>query len=91
MLLQDNFMDFKSIKKENDAKLELFILADVNTDNNNKYINFSVNNNGAGDAPDAKLELHLPHKRGLSGHPGSIPGWGALPTFNIPKSNSLEK
>jgi hypothetical protein len=64
-------------KKKKEAKLESFILADINSNNSINYINISVYDNLQRQAPEAKLELHSSQKRGLSGHPGSIPGWGA--------------
>lgn len=70
------------ISRDNEAKLASFILADINLNNINNYLNVSVRNNVVGDdAPEAKLASHLSHKQGLSGHPGSIPGWGAPPAF----------
>lgn len=70
-------------KKEKDAKLEAHILPDIIIYTGNNYLNISVHNNNAGNIPDAKLELHLPYKQGPTRHPGSIPGWGALPAFKL--------
>lgn len=63
-------------KNKKEAKLELFILTDINNYNSNNYINVSIFNNNAELAPEAKLELHLPQKQSPDRHPGSIPGWG---------------
>lgn len=67
------------ISHDNEAKLASFILADINIYKDNNYLNFSINTNNAGDAPEAKLASHLSHKQGPSRHSGSIPGWGAPP------------
>ncbi len=40
------------------------------------YLNVSFNICNAGLAPDAQLEVHLPHKQGLHRLLGSIPSWG---------------
>ena len=57
---------------------------------NNKYINFSIDNNhvGVGRAAVTRMVLGLPDEQFLlSGRsPGSIPGSGAAPTTN----NSIE-
>lgn len=65
------------ILENHEALMETFILADINKDNNNNYINISVYGNLQGLAPEALMEMHSSQKRGLSGHLGSIPGWGA--------------
>ena len=70
-----------------EAQLEVFVLADINIYNGINYINLSVYINLQRLAPEAQLEVHSLHKRGLSGHPGSIPGWGAsVPNFSLIKS-----
>lgn len=55
-------MKLKRIKmlQNYEAHLEVFILADINIYNDIKYINISVNDNGAGLASEAQLEVHSP-------------------------------
>jgi len=58
----------KKANKKEEAKLESFILTDINVSNINNYLNVSVHDNLAGYAPEAKLELHLPQKQGPDRH-----------------------
>ena len=55
------------------------------------YLNFSFYHPHAGLVPVALMVMHSSDKRGLSGHPGSIPGWGgpALNSSNF-KSEVVE-
>lgn len=68
--------------KEKDAKVALMItqfFPEFNNDNDNSYINFSINNLNERGATVALMVMHSSNKRALlSGRiPGSIPGGGA--------------
>ncbi len=65
------------IKNKSEAQLADFILADNIYFNDGNYINVSIYDLLQRSAPEAQLAEHSPDKRGLSGHSGSIPGWGA--------------
>lgn len=69
------------IKRDSEAQLEVFILTDIIILMNTNYLNFSINDTLQRFALDAQLEVHLPQKRGLDGHSGSIPGEGASAFF----------
>lgn len=67
-----------------EAKLKSHVLPDINSNNNTKYINFSLYINLQRLAPEAKLASHLTDNQGPTRHPGSIPGWGAsVLIFNV--------
>ncbi len=68
---------FLNNKTKNEEQMEAFILADNNSSDCINYINISIHGILQGLAPVEQLGAHLSHTQGLSGHPGSIPGWGA--------------
>ena len=59
------------------------VFTDYDKFSNNNYINFSVNNDFAEDAPVALMVTHQSNKLALHGHPGSNPGWGASALYDF--------
>ena len=53
------------------------VLAELENNNVILYINFSINNYIAEEAPVASMIMHQSNKLGPSGLPGSNPGWSA--------------
>ena len=65
---------------------------DYNLINERNYINFSIYFDCAGDAPvDLMVRHQIDTLDPLSGYPGSIPGWGALPAFDSSNPNLFPK
>lgn len=78
----------KFIKDKKKNKVGLMVIQKYFTgnsiDNNNRYINVSINNRNVRNALASVglMVIRRSNKPGLHGHPGSNPGWGASLTFS---------
>ncbi len=82
---QNVLTDTSIIKKKNKeaniaSRVKHYYTDSFNT-NHNKYINFSIHNNMAGNASVALRVKHQSNKLGLHRLPGSSPGGGATPAI----------
>ncbi len=71
------------------ASTVMQIFADCSYQNNNKYINFSVNGDIAESAPVVSMVMHPSQKRGLRGLSGSIPD-RSVSAFNFSLKLTME-